>query len=197
MAQLIYQTGIPHLSAEWEQFLMNALDNYGMPSMTISSTYRDSQAQAKAMYNNIVTHGVDAEKQLYKASWHPVIDTASDQINAQASPADTISAMMNTMSQLGLEGPHTRQAHNPDFICFDVSPSSVSAEEQQTFEDCMNSIASKFLTPGQYKGESAYHVEVMRGLTKVLKTAEKSSPIATLLLAGAAGWFIAKHYHWI
>ena len=57
-----------------ELVIKEILATAGETSCTITSTARTPEDQARAMYNNLETHGVEAQKKLYAAAGDQVIE---------------------------------------------------------------------------------------------------------------------------
>ena len=186
MAIIKYQSGVVKLSTYWETFLRTLLDKYGIPEMTISSSYRNPAQQAKAMYDNILSFGVAAEKSLYRnGNGGKVIDVYVADKAAGKSVSDTLSDMAAKISAVG----HV-SAHNilsPDFIAIDVPPQLIPAQYQGQFKAAMASASSHFVPQGT-TGEPVHHIEFTKGFKAAIQTGAKVLPLL-LLVAGAYLYF--------
>jgi hypothetical protein len=197
MASIKYQTtSIPRLGAIggnpdfWETFLSDALDKYGVSSVTISSTYRTPSKQAEAMYNNATVLGVKSQLSLYNSKGDEVIKVFEACKKANMPKGDTLRAMEREIVRTKFNtGAHGKIS--PDFVCFDVPPATVI--DKGKFERAMRSIASKFLTPAN-QGEPVYHVELAKGGELAKDVAGKSVPLVSLFIVGGIAWFLYKTF---
>jgi hypothetical protein len=180
MAKLKYNTGIPPISEYWTVVVCDALDRNGIPEITVSSTYRRPRAQAVAMYNNIVSYGAASQKALYSITGDKIVDLYVSMKAAGATKEEIISAMEKKVVDLKFLGAHG--SIDPDYVAFDVPPASVTAEKRSAFEAAMKSIATKFLSPYVNKGEPVYHIELKKGMQKVLDTGMKMIPVLMFAL---------------
>ena len=108
-----------------EKVLRDILCAADLKSCTISSTSRTPEEQARVMYENIESQGVDAQKRLYAAPGDKVIDVFVRCRADGKSREATISAMTDKIRELG---PTTvsRHASDPAVLnVFDVAPSSI------------------------------------------------------------------------
>jgi hypothetical protein len=126
--------------------------------LTITSTQRSPQDQARVMYDNIVRDGVARQKALYKAPGQSVID-AYVAAKSAGKPADDIKAAM--LARILEVGPEkvSRHAADPRVLnVFDISPASVA--QQAAFVAAAKSDArvAKVLTPAD--NDPAYHLEI-------------------------------------
>jgi hypothetical protein len=125
--------------------------------LVISSTQRLPADQARVMFNNLETQGVEAQRKLYKPPGQAVIDVFVAGKAAKKS-ADAIKAEM-TAKIIAL-GPTNVSHHAADpkiLNVFDVAPSSVANVD--AFQTAAKSDArvSKFLTPPNDPG---LHLEI-------------------------------------
>jgi hypothetical protein len=125
--------------------------------LVISSTQRSPADQARVMFNNLETQGVEAQRKLYKPPGQAVIDVFVAGKAANES-SDAIKAEM-TAKIIAL-GPTNVSHHAADpkiLNVFDVAPSSVANVD--AFQTAAKSDArvSKFLTPPNDPG---LHLEI-------------------------------------
>lgn len=130
--------------------------------LTITSTQRSPQDQARVMFDNIVREGVAKQKALYKAPGQSVIDAYVTAKNAGKSADDIKAAMVARILEVGPDKV-SRHAADPKVLnVFDISPSSVSASEdvQQAFVRVARKDprVSKVLTPAD--NDPAFHLEI-------------------------------------
>ena len=142
--------------------LQDIMRTANVARITITSTQRSPQDQARVMYDNIVREGVAAQKALYKAPGQSVIDAYVTAKNAGKSPDDIKAAMVARILEVGPEKV-SRHAADPKVLnVFDISPTSVSAsqDQQQAFVRAARSDqrVAKVLTPAD--NDPAFHLEI-------------------------------------
>ena len=161
MSQLIYASGIPRLPDIYETQIKSALDSVSIPSIKITSTIRTPKTQADAMYNNILSLGVDSQKKLYGPNGNNVIDVYILKKNYGYGKADTLEAMEQKIIDLGPENVSRHLTIDPlQYVAFDVSPDSIPTTKRNLFIDAMKKIANKILTPTYSTGEPVFHLEM-------------------------------------
>jgi hypothetical protein len=131
----------------------------GIPSAQISSTQRDPFNQARVMFANIETKGVEAQKALYREPGHMVID-AYVQAKQEGKDRDGIIAAME--AKVIEVGPYNVSHHAADpkvLNVFDVAPSSIPSSLKAAFENAVRADkrVQKFLEPPSDPG---YHLEI-------------------------------------
>lgn len=129
----------------------------GIATLTISSTQRSPADQARVMYANIESQGVDAQKKLYKEPGQAVIDVYVAGKSAGKS-ADEIKADMT--AKINEIGPYNVSHHAADpqlLNVFDVAPSSVPNTDAFQAAVTGDSRVAKFLTPPKDPG---LHLEI-------------------------------------
>jgi hypothetical protein len=130
----------------------------GVATLTITSTQRSPQDQARVMYANIVRDGVAKQKGLYKAPGQSVIDAYAAAKAAGKSPDEIKAAMVARILELGPEKV-SRHAADPKVLnVFDVSPSSVSHGDAFVAAAKSDARVSKVLTPAN--NDPAFHLEI-------------------------------------
>ena len=137
--------------------LADILRASGLKRAVISSTSRSPAAQARVMYNNIVSKGVAAQKSLYGPFGDQVIDVYVASHAAGKSP-DQIKADME--AKIIALGPTNVSHHAADpnvLNVFDVAPTSIA--NRAAFEQAVRADArvKKFLVPPSDPG---YHLEI-------------------------------------
>lgn len=115
--------------------------------VTISSTQRSPADQARVMYNNLETQGVDAQRRLYKPPGQAVIDVYVAGKAAKQTPDAIKAAMTAKINELGPETVSHHAADPKVLNVLDVAPSSVS--DVNAFQNAAKADkrVSKFLTP--------------------------------------------------
>ena len=132
--------------------------------VTISSTARDAYDQARVMYDNIESQGVDAQKELYASAGDQVIDVYSAAKKDKKDRNATIALMKAKIIELG----PTKVSHHATEVSvlnvFDVAPSSISQEKKKDWEDTIKASTdlSKYIFP---PGDPGYHFEITQPKT--------------------------------
>ena len=131
----------------------------GVSSFTISSTVRDAEAQARAMFTNIEAKGAESQKALYGPSGDKVIDvyTASKAANKSA---DEIKADMKAkIDELGVKKVSDHGGDPTTLAVIDVMPSTIDDEREAKFKELARGDArvTKFLEP---PNDPAFHFEI-------------------------------------
>ena len=150
-----------------KKVLDEILKKAGIAQVTITSSARTAQDQARIMYENITRHGVAHQKRLYGSYGDKVIDEyaslherkISEMESRSKSQADIISGMSAKITSLG-PGNVSKHAADPKKLnVVDIAPSSINLALRKKFEAAVNSDSrvSKFLTP---PGDPAYHIEI-------------------------------------
>jgi hypothetical protein len=135
--------------------IMGAAD---VTTLTITSTQRSPQDQARVMYDNIVRDGVARQKGLYKAPGQAVIDAYAAAKAAGKSPDEIRAAMVARILELGPEKV-SRHAADPKVLnVFDVSPASVAHGDAFVAAARSDARVSKVLTPAN--NDPAFHLEI-------------------------------------
>jgi hypothetical protein len=115
--------------------------------LTISSTQRSPSDQARVMFDNLETQGIDAQRKLYKPPGQAVIDVFVAGKAANKS-ADLIKAEMTAkIIELGPTNVSHHAADPKILNVFDVAPSSVSNVNAFEAAAKADHRISKFLTP--------------------------------------------------
>lgn len=107
------------------EILTDILRAAGLRKATITSTARNAEDQARAMYQNLVTAGVEAQRKLYAAPGNNVIDTFEELTEAGKAPQEVQDGMRDRILQIG---PSKVSRHCGDFRVlnvFDVGPYSL------------------------------------------------------------------------
>jgi hypothetical protein len=112
--------------------LSDILKVAGLTKATITSTARSADDQARAMYQNLMSAGVDAQRALYKPNGRLVIDTF-EQLEAEGkSPKEVQDGMRDRINEIG---PSKVSRHCGDFHVlnvFDVGPGSLGGKKART-----------------------------------------------------------------
>ena len=141
--------------------LTDILRAAGLDACLVTSTSRTPADQARIMFGNITSKGVQSQMKLYAAPGRAVVQTYVQAKNAGKSKDQIIAAMLAKINALG---PGTVSHHCADpakLNVVDVAPSSVA--NQGAFVKAVNAAkakgtVSKFLTPGN--SDPAFHIEI-------------------------------------
>lgn len=136
----------------------------GLASLTITSTVRTPEEQARAMYDNIRSTGAARQKQLYGSAGDAVIDVYSSELKKGSSQNQILQAMSQKVYQLGPSNVSRHCLSNGRTLdVFDIASSSVSNKA------ALRSALSKAQQQGQiskYIDETSsngcFHVEISR-----------------------------------
>ena len=149
-------------SADVSEFTLTVLRDImrtaDVARLTITSTQRSPQDQARVMFDNIVRDGVARQKALYKPAGQSVIDAYVTAKNAGESPDDIKAAMVARILEIGPEKV-SRHAADPKVLnVFDVSPASVARQTAFVQAARNDHRVAKVLTPAE--NDPAFHLEI-------------------------------------
>lgn len=148
------------ISAHAIDVISKILVESGNMHALITSGARTPHEQAKAMYDNIVAHGVASQKSLYSEYGDQVIDVYVQQKGAGKSEADILSAMEVKIHEVG---PGHVSRHCADFnklVVVDIAPSSVANKNEfvaVASRYAANGTVSKLFYPPD---DPAFHLEI-------------------------------------
>jgi hypothetical protein len=153
---------MPAESADVSPFTISVLRDImaaaDVAQLTITSTQRSPQDQARVMYDNIMRDGVAKQKALYKPAGQSVIDAYVAAKNAGKSPDDIKAAMVARILEIGPEKV-SRHAADPKVLnVFDVSPASVAHQTAFVQAARNDQRVAKVLTPAE--NDPAFHLEI-------------------------------------
>lgn len=128
-------------------------------SMTVTSTARTVYDQARIMYDNIESTGVDAQKELYASAGDQVIDVYKEAKKGGNDRNTIISKMKAKIVELGAGSVSRHCADIEKLNVVDIAPSSIDAKNKSKFEDAIKNEAgiSKYIFPPT---DPAYHIEI-------------------------------------
>jgi hypothetical protein len=132
----------------------------GDKSCTITSTARSPEDQARAMYNNLESEGVEAQKELYADAGDKVIDVYVASKAAKKTPAQIKADMVAKINALGPSNVSKHCADSSKLCVVDIAPSSITNKTKFIEEVGKDSRVSKFLKPPT---DPAYHLEIPVG----------------------------------
>lgn len=144
--------------------LLDIMEAAGVASFTITRTASTPQDQARVMYQNLISTGINQgipkQRALYLPPGNKVIDVFEKN---QGQPRDTVIALM--AARIVELGPQTVSHHccDPDKITvLDIAPTSIDSAQHAAFEAAVRADprVSKFLTPAS--SDPAYHLEIPR-----------------------------------
>ena len=134
-------------------------------SVTVTSTARDAYAQARAMYENIESEGVDAQKELYAQAGQDVIDVY---VTSKAAKKDKNAIINDMKDRIVAIGPGKVSRHCADSATLeviDIAPSSIAAEKRKDWETALaaeGGVSQYFVPPK----DPAYHLEIPQATKK-------------------------------
>lgn len=162
MSYISYLGNIKKLPAKFENKILSVLNSIGLDSISISSTFRSPESQAIAMYQNVLSQGIDSQRKLYGQAGNKVLDTLELKKNYGYGQSDIIKSMTDTINHVGVKSVSAHLTSNPESgVAFDILPDSIPANKKVLFENAMKKITSKFLSPGSTIGENVYHGEMV------------------------------------
>jgi hypothetical protein len=149
-------------SADVSEFTLTVLRDImrsaDVAQLTITSTQRSPQDQARVMFANIERDGVARQKALYKPAGQSVIDAYVAAKSAGKSPDEIRAAMVARILEIGPEKV-SRHAADPNVLnVFDVAPASVARPTEFVAAARGDSRVAKVLTPAE--NDPAFHLEI-------------------------------------
>ncbi len=154
------------VSSHSKDVLSGILTAAKLNSCFVTSTSRTPADQARVMFDNIMAHGVAAQKSLYAAAGDAVIDEFVKAKKAGKNAAGIKAAMEAKIIAIG-PGKVSHHCADPAKLnVIDVAPSSVAKKD--AFEKAVRSAlgkgtVSRFFEPGG--GDPAYHLEIPQSHT--------------------------------
>ncbi len=149
------------VNAKAIKILKIALKKSGNTSAIITSTIRTPEAQAGAMYDNIVKTGPDAQKAIYKAPGQAVVDAYTTAKNAGKSKKQIIQAMVDKINALWPQRVSLHVVPLAEYAklnVFDVSQNSIS--KKTAFKAQLDSMKSTGTIQQDFEENGCYHIEV-------------------------------------
>lgn len=131
----------------------------GVSQITITSTARTANDQARIMFENIERHGVSHQKKLYGQYGDKVIDIYSTLKSNGKKNAEIIAGMSLNITALGPRNVSKHAGDPAKLNVVDIAPSSINLALRKKFESVINneSRVSKLITPPT---DPAYHIEI-------------------------------------
>jgi len=131
----------------------------GVLSVKVTSTARDAYDQARAMYDNIESEGVDAQKELYAQAGQDVIDVYVASKAAKKDRNATINDMKDKIVAIGPGKVSRHCADSATLEVIDIAPSSIAADKRKDWETALAAEAgvSQYFVPPK---DPAYHLEI-------------------------------------
>jgi hypothetical protein len=137
--------------------LKEILKAAGLPRATVTSISRTPADQARVMYENCVSKGVQFNKNMYAAAGDKVVDVYA--ANKDKPRATVIQLMLAKILEIG---PSNVSKHISDtHYTFDVAPSSIPASKHAAFLAAVRAhkAVSKVIPPPT---DPAFHIEIPR-----------------------------------
>ncbi len=147
------------VSAYSKKVLESIMTASGISKITITSTARTANDQARIMFENIERHGVQHQKKLYGSYGDKVIDNYSTLKSSGKSDSEIIVGMSAKITSLGPRNV-SRHAGDPKKLnVVDIAPSGINLALRKKFESTISneSRVSKLITPPK---DPAYHLEI-------------------------------------
>jgi hypothetical protein len=143
------------LPAPAAKVLKEILNAAGVARATVTSVSRTPADQARVMYDNCLSRGVEFNKRMYAAAGDKVVDVFAAN---QSKPRDTVIALMlKTILEVGPEkvSKHISDTH----YTFDVAPNSMPSNKQTAFLAAVRAhkAVSDVIPPPV---DPAYHIEI-------------------------------------
>jgi hypothetical protein len=143
------------LPAPAAKVLKEILKAAGVARATVTSVSRTPADQARVMYDNCVSRGVEFNKRMYAAAGDKVVDVFAAN---KSKPRDTVIALM--LKKILEVGPEKVSKHISDtHYTFDVAPNSMPANQQAAFLAAVrgHKAVSHVIPPPV---DPAYHIEI-------------------------------------
>jgi len=137
--------------------IKDVLKAAGETKAEISSTTRTAADQARVMYYNIVSKGVESQKRLYGSSGDKVIDVYVKLKGEGKNKAEIKAAMEAKINEVGSKKVSKHCGDPTKLQVIDVAPSSISNKAKFIAEAEKDTRVSNFLKPPDDPG---YHFEI-------------------------------------
>jgi hypothetical protein len=141
------------------QVLKEIVASIGETSATITSGRRTPSEQAAAMYSNLESTGVAAQKALYGSNGDKVIDVY---VAGKAAPPPKNAATIKQEMTAKIDelGPSTVSRHCSNNSVIDVAPSSITNDSQFATKAQAHAQVTKYLGPSTTPSDPAHHLEI-------------------------------------
>ncbi len=148
------------VSEHSRQVLSDIMATAGVDSVRITSTARTPEAQARAMYDNLQSQGVQAQRDLYGRYGDQVIDAYEESVAAGLSREETLQSMVDRINEVGPSNVSRHLADPAVRNIIDISPRSIPEDQREAFMEAIRNHpdVTRFLGPAD--GDPAYHVEI-------------------------------------
>ena len=148
-----------NVSAYSRKVLEDILKKSGVVQITITSTARSVQDQARIMYENIEQYGVNHQKKLYASAGDSVVDEYALLKSQGKSKAEIISGLILKITSVGPGNVSRHVGNLSKMNVVDIAPSSINFALRKKFELAVKSGSrvSKLITP---PADPAYHLEI-------------------------------------
>jgi len=152
-----YGPNTEKLSSISEKIVTSAMTTAKVDSLTVTSTYRSPEDQARVMYQNTEKLGVDSQNKLYGKEGKEVIKAYSDAKGQKLGKSEVIKAMAEVVKSNPSAFKHSS---DPAVLqAVDIDPGSVKGGDRKGFEDALKAdkgVSNVFLPPK----DPAIHVEI-------------------------------------
>lgn len=161
----------PDLISEYTRKLVgDVASRIGLDLVIITSGIRPPKRQAKTLYDNIESLGVDKQLKLYAAPGRAVVNVYAELHKKGASRQEIIEAMEDKIDELAKEGKRVSKHCVPEELykklnVIDISHSRMPPSRREPFEKEIAALMEKklinvFISPRMKGGEPAYHLEI-------------------------------------
>jgi hypothetical protein len=158
-----YASSAKPLPVEAETRLSHVLEKCDVSDALVTSTVRTPEDQARIMYDNLTTHGVSAQRALYKPAFGGIIIDVYEHQKAMGATSDaTKRAMAQKIIEIGPEHISAHCTADPTKCVFDVAPLSIPGDKKKAFINQVSVAVGliKFLRPPM---DPAFHIELRIG----------------------------------
>jgi hypothetical protein len=128
--------------------------------LTISSAARNSEEQARVMFDKLEVEGVESMKALYGNNGDKVIDVYSEEKEGGSCHYCIKSEMVKKINSLGPSNVSKHAADPKKLQVFDIAPSSITNKDafRRSIDSFVGNLISNRIHPGS--SEKAYHIEI-------------------------------------
>ncbi|MGV3344958.1 LysM peptidoglycan-binding domain-containing protein [Enterobacteriaceae bacterium LUAb1] len=160
------------VSAKTLNIIKKILKKVSVHKVLITSTFRTPARQAKAMYGNMIKHGIESQLAYYKSNGKAVILAGVDAGGIAPDKRDSVlAAMTRKINEINNSGNEvSRHCVDEDMYkkrnVIDIGKISLdnlhlSEKLDKSIEEYIeNHTDVKYISPFKYSGESAFHLEV-------------------------------------
>lgn len=141
-------------------FVKNMLSRSGNLKATITSSAKTPEDQARIMYDNIESKGVESQKKLYNSFADKVIDVYVESKNQGKNRLTIISDMTLKINQIGPDNISKHMGDYTKLVVLDIAPSSIIHKDSwaAVLKETEQTVPGfNFIMPPQ---DPAFHLEI-------------------------------------